>query len=351
MSEAFLAGLASRASLADGETDPGDLANPQNWLVGGSDTNFELMIHVASDTAADLIQAARDLTSEAPRSAYLVHYDIGNKLEGAWEDKEHFGYKDGISQPKSIGHVSPGEWNDKIDPTELFASEVAQLPGWAKNASFAVYKRLQQDVKAFRKSCTSIAGSLSKQHPEFKLVPEDIGARVIGRWSSGAPLSIVPDREDPHLGEDDFRNNAFGYEDDPNGKKCPLDSHIRLAFRRDDRTGKGLSKRIVRRGIPFGAPYPSPGARGLLFLSFQASIERQFEVVPEWSKDSLDQLRDSRGPLLGLQRRPFTFWLRRFNQAHFEATTQISERFVTTTGGGYLLYPSVAGLYDLVKGA
>ncbi len=37
--------------------------------------------------------------------------------------------------------------------------------------------------------------------------------------------------------------------------------------------------RLLRRGIPFGPPWPDTGEHGLVFLAYQTSIVRQFEYV------------------------------------------------------------------------
>ena len=48
-----------------------------------------------------------------------------------------------------------------------------------------------------------------------------LGAKMVGRWQSGAPLALAPDHDDPELGADDTRNNAFLYGDDPPRAQVP----------------------------------------------------------------------------------------------------------------------------------
>ena len=38
-----------------------------------------------------------------------------------------------------------------------------------------------------------------------------LAAKMVGRWQSGAPLTLAPDRDDPALGADPLRNNAYLY--------------------------------------------------------------------------------------------------------------------------------------------
>ena len=66
------------------------------------------------------------------------------------------------------------------------------------------------DVAAFRRYLRGQATS-----------PEDeelIAAKMVGRWRSGAPLVLAPDRDDPQLGSDPNRNNDFSYAGDMMGE-------------------------------------------------------------------------------------------------------------------------------------
>ena len=57
---------------------------------------------------------------------------------------------------------------------------------------------------------------------------ELLAAKFMGRWRSGAPLVLAPDKDDPALGSDPRRNNDFNYgKMDPHGYAVPLGSHIR----------------------------------------------------------------------------------------------------------------------------
>ena len=62
---------------------------------------------------------------------------------------------------------------------------------------------------------------------------EWLAAKIVGRWPSGAPLALAPDKDDPELGADPQRNNAFMFGDDPQGLKCPVGSHVRRMNPRD----------------------------------------------------------------------------------------------------------------------
>jgi deferrochelatase/peroxidase EfeB len=82
----------------------------------------------------------------------------------------------------------------------------------------------------------------------------------------GAPLGGTREFEDPD------------YKSDPNGKRIPLDAHIRLANPRTERTA---GERMIRRGYNFHRGVDEAGNidSGLLFTAFNQDPERQFVKV------------------------------------------------------------------------
>ena len=63
-----------------------------------------------------------------------------------------------------------------------------------------------------------------------------IAAKLMGRWRSGAPLVLAPDKDDPALGADPQRNNDFNYKEmDPHG----LRRAAGLAHPADESAGHG----------------------------------------------------------------------------------------------------------------
>lgn len=80
---------------------------------------------------------------------------------------------------------------------------------------------------------------------------------------------------------------------DVSGHLCPRFAHVRKVNPRDLPTDQGgafhqtLTFQVLRRGITWGDPFPreegvadpADGQRGLLFLCYQTSIRRQFEVL------------------------------------------------------------------------
>ena len=116
----------------------------------------------------------------------------------------------------------------------------------SRNGSDMAYRRLQEHVGKFR--------GFLHQHGETPEEQELVAAKLMGRWRSGAPLVLAPDKEDPALGVDMQRNN-FNYKMDPHGYAVPLGSHMRRMNPRD--TAANMNRRrMIRRGATYGLPLP-----------------------------------------------------------------------------------------------
>ena len=184
--------------------------------------------------------------------------------------------------------------------------------------------RLRQDVAAFHGFLRAGAASLAATGNFPGLTAQQLGAKLVGRWPSGAPIARAPTQDNPDLAKDplsvndflfvtdtpapDFRAGAGPAKDFPRAKAdalgfvCPVPSHIRKVNPRDRESNKGdefdtLTRRILRRGIPFGPPLPAPPGdqlpaddgveRGLHFLCYQTSIVEQFEELQiDWANST-----------------------------------------------------------------
>ena len=123
------------------------------------------------------------------------------------------------------------------------------------------------------------------------LSEELITAKMVGRWRSGAPLMLAPEKDDPDLAADFTRNNDFQYFDsDPKGLICPLGSHVVRVNPRDGLRNTIVNTnihRVIRRGAAYGPVLPEDeldddGAeRGVVFIFMGASLTRQFEFVQQ----------------------------------------------------------------------
>ena len=136
----------------------------------------------------------------------------------------------------------------------------------------------------------------------------------------------------------------------------PRAAHIRKAYPRDSRTPTGgeadtQTHRILRRGIPYGksfrkgasdgSPQGADADRGLLFLGYQASLERQFEfVTSQWfNKTDHPEGGDGHDPVISQITQRKRFRLPGGRPAHLTM-----QPFIFTTGGAYLFQPSISAL-------
>jgi deferrochelatase/peroxidase EfeB len=179
-----------------------------------------------------------------------------------------------------------------------------------------------------------------------------LGAKLMGRWQSGAPLALCPFRDDPELGADPKRNNDFLFKDeDPKGLKTPAGSHIRRMNPRDsDIAGAARLHRMIRRGTSYGPMLP-PGVleddgaeRGLAFVFVGARLERQFEFIQsEWVNKGqfFDGPLGDKDPIVGANDGSGRFTI---PQEPIRRRLQGLPAFVVTRGGEYFFGPGLRAL-------
>jgi Dyp-type peroxidase family len=314
----------------------------------------------------------------------IVYSEMGKVRPGAQRGHEHFGYLDGISQPGIRGLTRPSNptyrpdqglpGQDLLWPGEFVFGYPGQHPEdprkkgptpemaapWMRNGSYMVFRRLEQKVPEFRRFVRERAARLGMDQ-------ELLGARMFGRWKSGAPLERAPLYDKPALGDDEKRNNDFEFGDDPEQRKCPYAAHIRKVYPRDD-TGNEAEvqrHRIIRAGIPFG-PEVEPGetttrhSRGLMFVCYQTSIERQFEFIQRSYANNPNfvggKVRPGGGapvtpgfdPIIGQAAgngpREMDEPYPNYPAGSRRTTLDIPNQFVTLTAAAYFFVPSITAL-------
>ena len=62
----------------------------------------------------------------------------------------------------------------------------------SRNGSYMAYRRMQEHVGRFR--------DFLRQHGQTPQEQEFVAAKLMGRWRSGAPLALAPEKDDPALG-------------------------------------------------------------------------------------------------------------------------------------------------------
>lgn len=316
-------------------------------------------------------------------SIKTVDSEIGTTRPGKHRGHEHFGFLDGISQPRIRGLkpnpvgkpdqgllgqdlLWPGEFvlgypsQNPDDPQR--PGPIAPLPApWARNGSYMVFRRLEQKVPEFRRFVATQAARLG-------MYPELLASRMVGRWPSGAPMLLAPREDNVQLGRDKKRNNDFSYAADPDQRACPYAAHIRKANPRDDPPeGKAetLKHRIIRSAIPFG-PEVMPGetttkhSRGLMFVCYQASIERQFEFIQrQYASNpcfiggkrrpgSSEPVSPGYDPIAGQAprggARTMDEPIPNYPVGNRRSTLDMPEQFVVLTAAGYFFMPSISAL-------
>ena len=170
----------------------------------------------------------------------------------------------------------------------------------------------------------------------------------MGRWRSGAPLVLAPDKDDPELGADPMRNNDYNYKEmDPFGYACPLGSHARRLNPRD--TAHYMNRRrMIRRGGTYGPPLPEGAPedgveRGIAAFIGCASLVRQFEFAQNvWANDkNFHELGNERDPFIGTHDGTLEY---KIPKRPIKRTIKGLPSFTTCRGGAYFFLPGLKGL-------
>jgi Dyp-type peroxidase family len=305
------------------------------------------------------------LAADTENGVELVYLQRAEALAGG---KDHFGFFDGIAQPAIAGAgVEPrpgdgqpdgaGGWRDVATGEFLlgYVDEDGTLPAaplapFDRNGTFVVYRKLRMDAAAFRRYVRAV---------NYPGGPDQLAAKLVGRWPDGTPLTLSPGGPDPAISGDPRRINAFSYAGDADGHKCPFGAHIRRANPRDSVgffDGRLTNRhRIVRRGRAYGPPLPTGVLeddgedRGLVFVCFQADIWRQFETIQALWIDDGDPFGLGRDKdfLVG---EPHGTTGKMTIQGRPPFFLKPQPRFVTLRGGDYLFQPSLTALRVLAQG-
>ncbi len=373
---AFRVGMRGRAHLV-GDVGPNA---PEHWEggLGGPDIHAMGLIRTDSDPGRE--EATRIIGDELAAIGGVEIRFVQDTMalaheNGIGSEGEHFGFADPISQPPIEGADAPcfpgdgvqdpdGTWRalkpgefllgyeDEADPYGPQAPEPSEL---RRNGTYVVFRKLYQDVAAFRRYLATAAKALYGTDDQCH--QDLVAAKMMGRWPSGCPVDLSPDKDDPAIAADPQRRNNFTYEGDDQGLRCPLGSHLRRTNPRATPLKRATAvrrHRLLRRGVEYGPRLAADMLdddgvdRGLVQLLIQADIERQFEFVQkEWMLGGefigLDP--KEHDPILGAGgegsqmvvpglKRPFLFDL---------------PRFVQVKGGEYLFVPGLEALEGLIE--
>jgi deferrochelatase/peroxidase EfeB len=313
--------------------------------------------------------------------------------------KEHFGFVDAISDPVFHGqlpaHASrdravgggkidrDGHWTPLATGEFLlgYADEAQEIAGaamplsFSRNGTFFAYRKLHQNVDRFEAMIDAAAprfgAAFGVEDPaEARLF---LMAKIAGRWPDGLPVAAFPTVAAWRTAHADAAGaaitdpralNAFTYGADADGAGCPLGAHARRMNPRDALDPLGPAKaggsggsqlnnrrRILRRGLPYGARDAADGEHGIVLLAVCASLFRQFEFVQQqWLNYGLDfNAGNDTCPLVGIHDANAKFVI----PAAPGGAPFILDRLpqlVEMRGGDYFFTPSLTALRMIGQG-
>ncbi|EJD37314.1 DyP-type peroxidase [Auricularia subglabra TFB-10046 SS5] len=262
------------------------------------------VIILASDNIQLIDRQVACIQSDCGPSISKVYSLPAAVRPGCHAGHEMFGFLDGIAQP-SIRQLHkthfPGQ--NVVDAGVIITGAVGDVDGegnpikradWAVGGSFLAFRQLQQLVPEFNRYLLQNAPA---GEGDLQSRADLMGARMVGRWKSGAPVDLAPTADDPELGADPQRNNNFTYEHEGSDlrsdqSRCPFTAHIRKTRPRADLTSIGFDDKpnsIMRAGIPYGQEVtPEEQAsgttiheRGLAFVAYQSQLAKGFQFIQQ----------------------------------------------------------------------
>jgi deferrochelatase/peroxidase EfeB len=372
--DAFVQGPAARAGQPDPDFPGGvglgdvDESAPAGWILGGTSTPAVhiLLSLYTEERRARRLEAVSARLRQRCATAKLTELSA-HDAHALPNQTVHFGYRDGIAQPDIAGaHGRPIPDMQPEAPTGDFllghlnsygGDFAGALPSdLADNGCYGAFRILRQDVAGFERL-------LDTWSQTWGLDRELVAAKIMGRWRDGTPLTLAPTPTSPSVA--DRRLNDFDYApsppdsayfDDVDGVRCPVGSHIRRLNPRSSLvTGKSHTRRIVRRGMPYGPPYdrqvPDDGVeRGLIGLFLCGDLELQYEFLMRvWANQdyATHGLRGTRDPIIGAQPRGTGSFTVRTDDSRDPIVMTGLPNLVQTRGSLYCFIPGIGGLRHL----
>ncbi len=431
MPDEFIDGMAARADiLGDSGPRPISQAWDEVWF-GSGETTVHIMVTLNAQMQADgtPVPALAEMTDYVAGLCDATEGGVrllpGHRGEDArWQEMsallepgadgapeptpfEHFGFLDAIGDPVFDGQYPPemaagaAVGQGKLLPDQSWAplatgefllghaDESQEIPGaampldFSRNGTFFAYRKLHQNVHAFRDWVRRMAGEYAAvaNMPEHE-AEATLKAKIAGRWTDGVPLMAAPDyaawqafrerRQRATGAERDALDRAmvdFTFRDDPLGVKCPLGSHLRRSNTRDmldpllnappDKRGGSVlnnRRRILRRGLPYGTAREGgtdADEHGIIMLAACANLFRQFEFVQQqWMQYGLDFNLASEGcPIIGNHGPDAKFVIAvEPGSGRQPFIAHGMPQFVEVRGGDYFFIPSMTALRMIAQG-
>ncbi|MCZ6692141.1 MAG: peroxidase [Planctomycetota bacterium] len=346
---------------------PGSPSDPEMWQWGGPNSEAIDVLLLAYELHTAALESRLGELRNDRRGVELI---AERRTAALKNNKEHFGFRDGIAQPWVAGLHRNGMDRDGVALGELVlgyddnTGVPEPAPELAANGSYLVLRQIVQRVTEFWNAFPDVSAEEKIRR----------AAKMVGRWPDGTPLTLSPDRPDPTkpLNDFDFAKS------DAAGTACPLGSHIRRANPRDALLPDPAQSRhtvnrhrMLRRGRAFGLPAPpntypdnlevradddavgDTEERGLLFICLVASLSRQFEFGQHsWlNNPKFLNLSADTDPIAspvqwsGPDQKPFVT----AQACPLRFRAQEREKYVHTVAGAYFLLPGKSAMRRLCQ--
>lgn len=362
---------------------------------------------------------------------------------------ENFGLADGIGDPVFAGQYEPdemlsvdaegrksgkvlgrGKWMDPEVGWEPLATgefllgypdesqelpPAARPPEFSQNGSFMAYRKLHQNVGAWKEFMAEQAALYAAQTPYDETrnltqeeAEQELIAKMIGRWTNGVPTITAgtykqweeicaahdlpfPTLDDVPVAErgaslmklvaylKSSESSDFKYAHDMQGYDCPNSSHLRRVNTRDyldpqnnpdpnNKPERGMNenantslnkrRRIMRRGLPYFDPSVTDQTdeteQGVAMMVICANLFRQFEFVQQqWIQYGLDfNAGNNTCPLVGSHSEHKRFTVPAdVRTGRKPFFCDALRNFVEPKGGEYFFIPSMTALRMIADGS
>lgn len=372
---------AGEPQFVKGMRDAASIAAVKDPAVATWEAPFAQDIHVmvlVADMERNGVRLKRDKIVDIldQAGATLVHEQKGAAVKDTHNNGiEHFGYVDGRSQPlllvedinKESQDAGVKRWDPQFGLDAALVQEPPQSPGSVTFGSYFIFRKLEQNVRLFKRREQELATALGLTTAETR---EIAGALAVGRFEDGTPVTMSDESrsENPP--------NDFNYAGDA-GTRCPFHAHIRKVNPRGSGPGGLPDERtriMPRRGIPFEdvarAVHPSDlpgcdslaefdakvgpklptGGVGLLFMAYNSSLTKQFVFTQgSWANaPAFPAPAAGLDPVIGQGAGVAAQTWRKAWDEPTSATAPLDfHGFVTMRGGEYFYAPSLSALKGL----
>ncbi len=240
------------------------------------------------------------------KTSSFVESVVGNLTTYLKSDrKEHFGFRDGFSNPPLEGSGVPGPPHNGVKTPQGwrcvrageivfgYPNEAGVLPGpriahdLLRNGSFLVWRKIEQHCDRFEELQRKMAARTGA-------CPQAAAARIIGRNTNGSTLIAGIPCDIEHENDFDYTENGADVD-------VPLQSHVRRSNPRatpgfsDPRAGIPVSDNVALPPLTYGGfhrilrrsmLWEEGIARGTIFRCYQTNIADQFEFIQRnWLND------------------------------------------------------------------